>query len=152
VRLANAWFGLAVVLSMGAVMGRTVLPAASDTERKTSRVASSHPLPRMDGGRLRVTVLEVIYGPGESSAPHTHPCPVVGYVAEGIIRTQVQGEPVAIYKAGESFYEAPDGVHLVSANASQRESAKLIAYFVCDHDKPLSVPVSEPGASGGGQS
>jgi hypothetical protein len=30
-------------------------------------------------------------------------------------------------------------VHVVSANASQTEPAKLIAYFICDHDARLSV-------------
>jgi hypothetical protein len=55
----------------------------------------------------------------------------------------VKGEPEMIYKAGESFYEAPNGVHQVSANASSTESAKFIAYLICDRDTPLSVDVSE---------
>lgn len=50
---------------------------------------------------------------------------------------QVKGEPEAIYRTGESFYEAPYGDHLFSANASDKEPAKLIAYFVCDHDTSL---------------
>ena len=103
------------------------------------RLAFSHTLPRMDGNHLVVKVVEVNYGPGESSPAHSHPCPVIGYVAEGTLRTQVQGEPEAIYKSGESFYEAPNGVHAVSANASQTEPAKLIAYFLCDRETPLSV-------------
>jgi len=86
----------------------------------------------LNGEQLSVTVVEVNYGPGESSTPHSHPCPVIGYVLEGALRTQVKGEPLAIYKAGETFYEAPNGVHLVSANASDKERARLLAYFVCD--------------------
>jgi quercetin dioxygenase-like cupin family protein len=58
-----------------------------------------------------------------------------------MLRTQVKGEPEATYKAGESFYEAPNGVHQVSANASQTESVDFIAYFVCDDDQPLSSDV-----------
>jgi len=99
----------------------------------------SHALPQMDGNHLVVKVVEVNYGPGESSAAHSHPCPVIGYVAQGALRFQVKGEAETTYKAGESFYEAPNGVHAVSANASQTEAAKLIAYFVCDHEGPLSV-------------
>jgi len=30
-------------------------------------------------------------------------------------------------------------VHQVSANASDKEPAKLIAYFTCDHETPLTV-------------
>ena len=55
----------------------------------------------------------------------------------------MKGEPEMTYKAGESFYEAPNGVHLVSANASSTEPARLVAYLICDHDTPLSVDVSE---------
>jgi quercetin dioxygenase-like cupin family protein len=61
----------------------------------------------------------------------------------GTIRTQVKGEPEMTYKAGESFYEAPNGVHLISANASLEEPAKLAAFLMCDHDTPLSVDVPE---------
>lgn len=94
----------------------------------------------MDGKHLKVTIVEVTYGPGESSQPHSHPCPVIGYVTEGTVRTKTSGEPEAIYKAGESFYEAPNGIHEVSANASSSKPAKFLAYFVCDRDTPLSVP------------
>lgn len=41
------------------------------------------------------------------------------------------------------LYEAPNGVHLVSANASSTEPAKLVAYLICDRDVPLSVDVRE---------
>jgi len=93
----------------------------------------------MDGAQLKATVVEVIYGPGESSPPHSHPCPVIAYVLEGAVRTKTGGEPAAVYKPGESFYEAPNGVHEISANASSTEPAKFLAYFLCDRDTPLSV-------------
>jgi hypothetical protein len=53
----------------------------------------------MDGGHLEVEVVEVA---GGSSSPHSHPCPVIAVVVEGTIRTQVKGEPEAIYKAGQA--------------------------------------------------
>jgi quercetin dioxygenase-like cupin family protein len=108
-----------------------------------AHVALAHALPKLDGTHLKASVVEVHYGPGESSPPHRHPCSVVGYVVEGAIRTQVRGEPEVIYKAGEAFYEAPNGIHEVSANASQTLPATFIAYFVCDHDTPLSIDVPE---------
>jgi quercetin dioxygenase-like cupin family protein len=101
----------------------------------------SHSLPQLDGSHLRATVVEVNYAPGDADKPHSHPCTVIGYVAQGAIRFQVKGgAPEVVYKAGESFYEPPNGVHQVSANASDKEPAKLIAFFVCDHDTPLTVP------------
>ncbi len=97
-------------------------------------------LPALDGGKLQVKIVEVTYGPGESSHQHSHPCPVIGYVLEGAVRMQVKGEPEAIFKAGQSFYEAPNGIHAVSANASKTQRARFLAYFTCDHETPLTVP------------
>lgn len=101
----------------------------------------SHSLPKLDGTHLQVKVVEVSYGPGGPSPTHSHPCPVIAVVTEGAIRTQVKGEPEAIYKAGQGFYEAPNGVHLVSANADKTKPAKLLAYFICDHETPDTVAV-----------
>ena len=126
----------------------------SDTQRAASteraRIVLSRALPKLDGDQLKATLVEVNYGPGESSEPHSHPCPVIGYVVAGALRTQVRGEKEAVYRAGESFYEPANGVHQVSANASATEPAKLLAYFVCDRDVALSVDVprgEKPGGS-----
>ena len=144
----SAQRAILIVISSAALAGgylHIVRAASEKTHEKVerSRVAFSHDLPRLMGDKLSVTIVEVNYGPGESSAPHSHPCPVIGYVLEGTLRTQVKGEPEAIYKAGESFYEAPNGVHMVSANASDKERARLLAYFVCDQHSPLSVAAPE---------
>jgi quercetin dioxygenase-like cupin family protein len=131
-----------------ALLGGYSSTASVSTDRaqakhEHSRIAFSHVLPQLDGAHLEATVVEVNYGPGESSAPHSHPCAVIGYIVEGTYRTQVKGEPEAIYKPGETFYEAPNGIHLVSANASQTAPLRFVAYFTCDHHVPLSTEVSE---------
>ena len=51
----------------------------------------SQALPQMDGSQLQVTTVEVTYPPGGSSTPHSHPCPVIGYVLKGAVRMQVKG-------------------------------------------------------------
>ena len=126
---------------------------ASNMESKTKDRAHtliSQALPALDGGHLKATLLEVRYGPGEASPPHSHPCAVIAYVVEGSLRTQVQGQPEMTYEAGQSFYEAPHGVHLVSANASSTESATFVAYMICDHDTPLNLDVPEHESQRGG--
>lgn len=104
-----------------------------------ARMVFKHALPVLDGGRLTAHLVEVTYAPGEASPVHSHPCAVIGFVIEGVVRMQVKGEPEAIYKAGQSFYEAPNGVHAVSANASKTKPARFLAYFTCDHETPLTV-------------
>jgi quercetin dioxygenase-like cupin family protein len=52
----------------------------------------------------------------------------------------VKGGPVAVYRAGETFYEEPNTVHLISANASDERPVRFLAIFTCDREAPLSVP------------
>lgn len=122
--------------------------AAQGNQERKVRVAAEQVLPKMDGGKLKATIVEVTYGPGAGSAPHSHPCPVIGYVVSGELRTQVKGGAEAVYKAGEAFYEPPNGVHLVSGSASKTEPAKLLAIFLCDHEAELSTPVPSESDKG----
>lgn len=146
-RSAGAVICVALAGLLGWAQVRSDTQRAASTER--AHIVLTQALAKMDGEHLKATLVEVNYEPGESSEPHSHPCPVIGYVVAGSLRTQVRGENEAVYKAGESFYEAANGVHVVSANASQTEPARLIAYFVCDHDAPLSVAAPEAARPGG---
>lgn len=136
------WGGAAGLILAAAACGRPPREAAASQQetRTAARPVLSHDLPHLNGGHLSVKLVEVSYAPGDSSPPHSHPCPVVAHVVEGAIRSQVRGEPESTYTAGQSFYEAPNGVHQVSANASTSRPAKLLAYFVCDADAPLTTP------------
>jgi quercetin dioxygenase-like cupin family protein len=65
---------------------------------------------------------------------------------------QMEGGPEHIYGAGEAFYEGPNEVHLISANASSTASAKFVVLFVCREDVPLApmpVTIAPPAASAG---
>ena len=137
----NQQIGLVLLLA-GTALARPRDGLAQDTaSRSPARVALAQALPPLDGRRLEATVVEVTYGPGESSAPHRHPCPVIGYVIEGEYRTQSGAEPAAVYRTGQTFYEAPGAVHQVSANASAARPVRFLAYFVCDRPGALSIPV-----------
>ena len=127
---------LKILLAASILMGNM---AAKDR----ASVLLSQVLPKLDGEHVKVFLVEVNYGPGEASKPHTHGCAVVGYIVAGALRTQVKGEAEKTYHAGESFYEAPNGIHQVSANASSTEPAKFVAYMICDHDTPLSTEIPE---------
>lgn len=108
-----------------------------------TRMAFSHDLPHLDGTRLQAKLVEITYGPGEASAPHTHPCPLVGYVLEGAVRMRVGDSPEVVYKVGDTFYEDANAKHLVSANASSTARARFLAYFTCDHDAPLTMEMHD---------
>jgi quercetin dioxygenase-like cupin family protein len=96
-------------------------------------------LPNVPGKSMKGVLVE--YGPGASSAAHTHPKSAFIYatVLEGAIRSQVNDGPVTVYRAGESWSEKPGDHHKVSANASDSEPAKLLAVFVVDTDETKIV-------------
>ncbi len=82
-----------------------------------------------------VNIVEVKYGPGGGSKPHQHPCPVIAYVISGTLRSKVDDGPDSTYTAGQTFYEPPGAEHRISANASQTDSVKFLAFFVCDRPR-----------------
>jgi quercetin dioxygenase-like cupin family protein len=101
------------------------------TVSDTSRVVGEYAISRGTDSVSQVRLVEVTYGPGGSSPAHSHPCPVIGYVVEGGFRSRVDEEPERVYAGGETFYERANATHAVSANASPRSSAKLLAIFLC---------------------
>lgn len=104
-------------------------------------VVFDHVLPNVKGKSMKGVLVE--YGPGGSSAAHTHPKSAFIYatVLKGAIRSKVNDGPEKIYYAGDNFSEMPGDHHGVSANASDTEPASLLAVFVVDTDqKVLTFP------------
>ena len=113
-----------------------LMPAwADDAHKSKVTMVFDHVLPNVPGKSMKGVLVE--YGPGASSAAHTHPHSAFIYatVLEGAVRSQVNDGPVTVYHAGESFAEMPGDHHGVSANASDTEPAKLLAVFVVDTDE-----------------
>jgi quercetin dioxygenase-like cupin family protein len=104
---------------------------ASGDKRKVTLVYDQE-LPNVPGKSIRGVLVE--YEPGGFSDAHTHPTSAFIYatVLEGAIQSQVNDGPVITYHAGESWSERPGDRHLVSANASDTEPARLLAVFVLD--------------------
>lgn len=119
--------------------------SATILQDKTSRSKTAFigKLPVLDGQHLTVTLVEVTYPPGGANAAHRHPCPVIGYVLAGAVRMRLKGREEQVFRAGDTFFESPADVHAVSANASQEEPARFLAYFVCDRETPLTLPATE---------
>ena len=110
-------------------------PAGSALD--TVEPIGSYALPNVPG--KRVTVVRVFYGPGGFTRAHRHAGSVTAYITKGEIRSQLGGGPVETFKVGQSFFEPPGATHLVSANASNTESAELIAVFVADEGAQLTT-------------
>jgi quercetin dioxygenase-like cupin family protein len=77
-----------------------------------------------------ISMLTVEYPPGESSPKHRHYGQVMVYVLEGTVRMQIEGQQLVTLTRGQTFYEGPEDVHLVSANASRTEPARFVVFNV----------------------
>ena len=137
----RAILNLALAVWCWTIPGKSVEAGSAPPLDARTRIVFSHALPQLDPAHLQVTTVEVTYPPGGSSSPHSHPCPVIGYVLKGAVRMQIKGGTEGVYRAGDSFYEEPNGIHMVSKNASATEPATFLAYFICDHAAPLSAKV-----------
>jgi quercetin dioxygenase-like cupin family protein len=116
-----------------------ISPALAQDPARKITVVFDHALPNVPGKSLKGVLVE--YGPGGSSRSHTHPSSAFIYatVLEGAIRSKVNDGPEKVYRAGENWSEQPGDHHLVSANASDTEPAKLLAVFVVDTNETSIV-------------
>jgi quercetin dioxygenase-like cupin family protein len=87
-----------------------------------------------------IVVLEVTYPPGVESASHRHNAHTIVYVLEGEVIMQVAGGEKKTLTAGEVFYETPDDIHSVSMNASDKEPAKILVFFLKEKGAPATEP------------
>ena len=75
--------------------------------------------------------------PAQPVAEHSHPGSTIGYIVQGEIENQVAPDPLAVYKPGGFFSEAPRQVHRVMRNLGA-EPAKLVIF----HAGRTGVPES----------
>jgi len=86
-------------------------------------------------------MIVVEYGPGMSSYKHRHDAYSFVYVLEGCVVMQVAGRDPVTLKVGETFYESPDDVHLISKNSSNTEIAKFVVFSLKEKGSPLVIPI-----------
>lgn len=89
-------------------------------------------------GREAVMV-QVELAPGASEGRHTHPAEVYGFVQEGAVTLEVDGQPTKAFKAGDVFSIAPGLVH--QGHNTGSAPAKLLVVFVAEKGKPLTMQV-----------
>ncbi len=100
----------------------------------------------LPGKEVVLSTVEV--APGASSAPHRHDAQVFVYMLRGKMIMQVRGGPRMTLGPGQTFYENPADVHTVSANASDTEPAKFLAFMIKDKGKAGFIPVAPDQAGG----
>jgi quercetin dioxygenase-like cupin family protein len=82
----------------------------------------------------------VDFPPGYSSPVHRHNAQVSVYVLEGSVVMQVKGGKEITVRPGQSFYESPNDIHVVSRNASSTKPAKFLVFLIKKKGAPLVIP------------
>ncbi|MBV9887517.1 MAG: cupin domain-containing protein [Acidobacteria bacterium] len=80
----------------------------------------------------KVEIKEIVFQPGQKTGLHFHPCPVVGYIAEGTAVFHVEGSEEKTLRAGDAFFEPPNAKILRFDNASDKKGMKFIAFYLLD--------------------
>jgi len=90
-------------------------------------------------------VATVTIPPGDpGSGPHRHSGPVFGYVLEGEILFELEGEEPYPIKAGEAFWEPGfDVVHYQAANLRTDMASKFVVFMLCAPDVPMMTYLGE---------
>jgi quercetin dioxygenase-like cupin family protein len=90
-----------------------------------------------------VTMITVDYPPGGADPVHRHNASAFVYVLEGTIVMQIKGGEKVTLPPGDTFYEGPEGIHLVGKNASDTKPAKFLVFLVNYKGAPIRVPVTK---------
>lgn len=127
------------LLAAAALAGATACGSANESlPVAASNPATSPPqvnvllqqaLPNAEGKTFTSQIVD--FPPGAAAPPHRHgQAFVYAYVLAGAVRSQVDDQPATTYHQGENWFEKPGAHHVVAANPSTTERAKLLVVYV----------------------
>jgi quercetin dioxygenase-like cupin family protein len=106
-------------------MGRTTDPSAEEPITRT--VVSDVRLPAVKATD-RVQIREIRIAPSQPAGLHVHNGPVFGSIVAGSVVYQIDGQPAAVLRPGDVFYE-PEGERIARFDA-QEDGVTFLAYFL----------------------
>lgn len=91
------------------------------------------------------TTVVVEWPPGHpGTPPHRRSGPCFGYVIEGAVRFELEGEPERVIKAGEPLYEpGGDVIHYQNGNALSDGPTSFVVTILCAPGRPMLTLVDE---------
>ncbi|WP_144122749.1 cupin domain-containing protein [Catellatospora sichuanensis] len=106
---------------------------------ETVTVLLEQALPNVPGKTFTSAIVD--FPPGSRAVPHRHgQAFVYAYVLDGTVRSQIEGQPVQTYHAGQNWVEEPGAHHVLTENTSSTEPAKLLVVFISNTGDPIRVP------------
>ena len=127
------------MLVLAFLITSTLMVTSPLMAQETITPIMTHALAEASG--KEVLMYTVDFPPGFSSPVHRHDAQVSLYVLEGSVVMQVKGGKETTLGPGQSFYEAPSDIHIVSRNASSTKPAKFLVFLIKEKGAPLVIPV-----------
>ncbi|MGW6735760.1 cupin domain-containing protein [Streptomyces sp. NPDC055013] len=89
--------------------------------------------------------IRVTLAPGDPGAPpHRHPGPLFGYVTEGEILFELEGQAPRVLKAGDALFEpGGDVIHYQGANNLPDAQSQLVVTMLAPPGAPVLTVVSQ---------
>ena len=117
----------------------------SDAWKNAVTVVQEVEPPFLPQGAHAMTIV-IEYPPGDPGAPpHRHPGgPAFGYVLEGEMVFELEGEAPRVLRAGEAFWEpGGDVIHYQDGNHRDDVPVRFTVTMICDPSQPMLVLVDE---------
>jgi quercetin dioxygenase-like cupin family protein len=92
-----------------------------------------------------VMTVVIEFPPGDpGTPPHRHPGPAFGYVIEGEMLFELEGQPPRVVRAGEAFWEpGGDVIHYSDGNNRTDIPSKFTVTMMCVPGQPMLALVDE---------
>jgi quercetin dioxygenase-like cupin family protein len=96
-----------------------------------------------DGAHVMTVAVE--FPPGDpGTPPHRHSGPAFGYVLEGEMRFELEGEPERVVRAGETFWEpGGDVIHYQDGNNRTDSRLRFLVTMMCAPGRPMLTLVDD---------
>ena len=125
-------------------MTRTNDRPRSDAWKTAVTVLQEAKPPSYPEGAHAMTVLVEFPPDDPGTPPHRHTGPAFGYVLEGEMLFELEGEPERVVRAGETFWEpGGDVIHYQDGNYSSDSPVRFVVTMMCAPGRPMLTLVDD---------
>lgn len=109
---------------------------------KTTQNVAGDPIVYARAEQPEVTALLVEVPAGGQTGWHRHPFPGYGYIIEGEMSMEVEGQPTRIFRAGDAVVKVVNRRH--NGRNLGKTPARLVVFFTGDKGQPFTEKTPVP--------
>jgi quercetin dioxygenase-like cupin family protein len=121
------------------------MPKTSDVDHGGVFTVVQEVLPPFIPAGAHAMTIVIEYPPGSPGyPPHRHSGPAFGYMLEGEMLFELEGEPPRVIRAGESFWEpGGDVIHYSDGNNRDDIKSRFVVTMLCVPGTPMLTLVDD---------